>query len=437
MPVTVLSKILPLVELRRIGSLHGISVKHRLTDDDVQDLMRKFDEHGDHQTCCKSSISVLRKANTSSQKDKNAIINSPQEVPTYQSTTVPNVKKLASCEDFPPKPPTAAHRKKIIRQFCEESSALRLEETGCAVCGSLARLETTKSIDILDDSMLQLLKPAMNGLTRQTRSSSDEPICDMPGPVIDSKCSRACISCVDILQRGKTPTLALANGIWLGDVPPELTDLSYVEKLLIARVRHNRCIVRVASSGMNKMMANVIAFEQPTHKVYNFLPPPVEELDEMLAVLFTGPCAPTDEDFKRTPLLDYARVGIDYNELGRYPESGPPVSIEYRKSETNKLPEATSVHDMETNDGNYEGPCPFTALKALAVRHLMEGGNVLAVGHNDVPESIFNNPQLYPQMFPWLFPYGLGGIGQDHFKRKLSSARHKRHLLLYHDKRFQ
>ncbi|KAH7907985.1 hypothetical protein BJ138DRAFT_1013639 [Hygrophoropsis aurantiaca] len=218
------------------------------------------------------------------------------------------------------------------------------------------------------------------------------------------------------------------------------------------------------------MIANVIAFEQPTHKVYNFLPPSIEELDEVLAVLFTGPCAPTDEDFKRTPLLvrrikvaralewlilnhrDYARVKVDYDALNRYPEAGPPVSVEYRHTETNKLPEATSVHDMETNDGNSEGPCPFTvhgitgedynrmtlkALKALAVRHLMEGGNVLAVGHNDVPESIFNNPQLYPQMFPWLFPYGLGGIGQDHFKRKLSSARHKRHLLLYHDKRFQ
>ncbi|KAH7905864.1 hypothetical protein BJ138DRAFT_968160, partial [Hygrophoropsis aurantiaca] len=75
--------------------------------------------------------------------------------------------------------------------------------------------------------------------------------------------------------------------------------------------------------------------------------------------------------------------------------------------------------------------------KAHAVRHLMEGGKVLAVGHNDVPESIFNNPQLYPQMFPWLFPYGLGGIGQTQFKHKLSSARHKKHLLMFHDKRFQ
>ncbi|KAH7906417.1 hypothetical protein BJ138DRAFT_1016244, partial [Hygrophoropsis aurantiaca] len=107
---------------------------------------------------------------------------------------------------------------------------------------------------------------------------------------------------------------------------------------------------------------------------------------------------------------------------------------------------------MEINDGTSEGPCPFTvhgitgeeydtlplkALKAHAVRHLLEGGKILAIGHEAEPESLYNNPQLYPQMFPWLFPYGLGGIGQTHFKGKLSTARHKQHLLMYHDKRFQ
>ncbi|KAH7907843.1 hypothetical protein BJ138DRAFT_1013889, partial [Hygrophoropsis aurantiaca] len=107
---------------------------------------------------------------------------------------------------------------------------------------------------------------------------------------------------------------------------------------------------------------------------------------------------------------------------------------------------------MEENDGNDSGPCPFTVhgitgddyeqlplkvLKAKAIQHLMEGGKVLAIGHSANPESLYDNPQLYPQTFPWLFPYGLGGIGQLHFKKKLSSARHKKHLLMYYDKRFQ
>jgi len=40
-------------------------------------------------------------------------------------------------------------------------------------------------------------------------------------------------------------------------------------------------------------------------------------------------------------------------------------------------------------------------------------------------------------MFPWLFPYGLGGLIQAVYKKKLSDAEHKKLLLMYHDKHFQ
>ncbi|KAH7905163.1 hypothetical protein BJ138DRAFT_1018108, partial [Hygrophoropsis aurantiaca] len=219
-----------------------------------------------------------------------------------------------------------------------------------------------ESVDILDEDSLNLLVPSVNGITRKMRVSGSEPLEDLPGPVLDAMCSRVCSICVSTLRMGKTPVLSLANGLWVGEVPEQLRGLSYVEKLLIARVRHNRCIVRVSSSGMHKMIANAISFKQPTHKIYNALPPSMEDLDEMLAIVFTGPCAPTQDDFKRTPLLvrrnkvacalewlvlnhvDYSRVRIDYDELGRYPETGPPVSVEYRHAETNKRPEAVSVH---------------------------------------------------------------------------------------------
>jgi hypothetical protein len=84
----------------------------------------------------------------------------------------------------------------------------------------------------------------------------------------------------------------LANGLWLGAVPPQLQGLSFAEQLLISRVRRNRCIVKV-SSGMSKMKANVIMFENPMPKIYRRLPPPVEDLDEVLAFIYTGPCKPT------------------------------------------------------------------------------------------------------------------------------------------------
>ncbi|KAF9534444.1 hypothetical protein CPB83DRAFT_866636 [Crepidotus variabilis] len=135
--------------------------------------------------------------------------------------------------------------------------------------------------------------------------------------------------------------------------------------MLIARVRHTCAYVKVAS-GQCKMKANVVAFEAPVQKVYNMLPPPREDLDD-----------PTPEDFKRTPLLirkntvlralrwltlnhaDYADLQISEVNLASYSEECPPVSVEYRQSATNKVPEGTSVFDQEVDDGTEEGQCPF------------------------------------------------------------------------------
>jgi hypothetical protein len=93
----------------------------------------------------------------------------------------------------------------------------------------------------------------------------------------------------------------------------------------------------------------------------------------------------------------YADLEILYKNLDSYPENSPPVVINFRHSNTNKIPEATSVHDMELENGTKEGMCPFTVhtltgeeydttkpetLKAIAMKYLDDGGKVLAIGHS-------------------------------------------------------
>src|ERR1700730_17012197 len=83
--------------------------------------------------------------------------------------------------------------------------------------------------------------------------------------------------------------------------------------------------------------------------IYNILPPPIEEMDEVLAFIYTGPCKPTKADFKCTPMLvrhlkvpkalywlklnhvNYYNCEISEKNLASYPENGPPV-----QSQTNK-----------------------------------------------------------------------------------------------------
>ena len=365
-------------------------------------------------------------------------------------------------EMFPPAPLTAELAHAIITKACDKMSNPQVEETGCAICGQLTLRSQLVPRKKLKEFFNLLCSP---GVSRQQRARHSDKIKDYPF-VIDHSCKYACVSCYAILKKGKVPRCALAKGLWIGPVPDELKRLSFVEKLLVARVRHSCCSIRIAS-GMRKMKANAISFRSPIPKIYDILPPPQKDMDEVLAIMFTGPSCPTASDFLRTPFLvrrnyvkialdwlmlnhaDYADVKFSQANLDSYAESVPPVTVQYSHRTSNKTPEGMSMHDLEDEEGTENGACPFTvhgivgqdletlttnAIKAKALQHLNMGGNFLAVGHSPDPESIWNNPQLYPQMFPWLFPYGLGGIGSV---EKLSHKEHKRRLLMYHDKRFQ
>lgn len=214
------------------------------------------------------------------------------------------------------------------------------------------------------------------------------------------------------------------------------------------------------------MIANAIAFANPTVLVYSTLPPTCEEMSVILAFIYTGSSPPTDDDFKCTPMLvrrekvskaldwlklnhkDYSDLQISKENLSMYPLIGIPVEVSFKKTESSKPiipPQATSVHYDDDEPGTEEGQCPFVvhgltgeeystlsiqALKAEALSHLESGGLTLGIGHDGTPQSIYDNPQLYPQMFPWLFSYGYGGIGQELFKRKLSEWEHKKKLLM-------
>ncbi|KAJ7248014.1 hypothetical protein C8J57DRAFT_1438014 [Mycena rebaudengoi] len=248
--------------------------------------------------------------------------------------------------------------------------------------------------------------------------------------------------------------------------PWQLKDLSFAERMLIARVRHNRCVVRV-NSGRGKLSTNAIVFSNPTVQVYNILPPSCDEMSEVLAFVFLGPSKPTDEEFVRTPMLaaldwlklnhcDYADLHISPENLDALPEYGMPFGVDWKSTsgeDSTLTSEQVSVDNggIDT-EGTRSGKCTFAVhglsgdeygsasirtLKLKTLDHLANNGQTLGFGHSTTPQSMFNNIQLYPQMFPWLFPYRLGGIGHPDPKNRISEAAHKRFLLMYHDKRFQ
>src|ERR1700723_3407078 len=395
--------------------------------------------------------------------------NQEKQGDNYKAANLEAVKKYQvkmSEPSFPPSPPFSELQHTIVSDFCHDMSPSQFIESACAVCGQLT---CNRDLQHLSDADLDLDILIREGVTQEERKHSDDLIQSLEGPVLIENPQCICKSCYNSISKGKMPLLALANGGWLGEVPSVLSDLNFAEQLLVARVRHNCCLVRV-SSGLHKMRANAVTFANPTPKVYEKLPPHKSEMDEVLAFIYTGPCKQTKADFERTPLLvrhrkvtaalewlilnhcDYYDLEISRENLESYDENEPPVIVDYRQSTSNKNTESIAVNDMELEDGTESGMCPFVvhgltgeeystkslkALKAIALQHLTTDGKILAVGHAKQPESIYNNPQLFPQMMPWLFPYGLGGIGNSLQHGRISDIAYKKHLLMYHDKRFQ
>lgn len=102
---------------------------------------------------------------------------------------------------------------------------------------------------------------------------------------------------------------------------------------------------------MHKLRANVICHTIPIPKVCSILPPPKEDLEEVLAFTYIGSTPPTLEDFKHTPFLvcrnkvalalewlklnhiDYMDIDISYKNLAQYDKKIPPVYVLYQKSD--------------------------------------------------------------------------------------------------------
>ncbi|KAJ2916281.1 hypothetical protein MD484_g4135, partial [Candolleomyces efflorescens] len=433
-----------------LAKLHGLSLPSRCSRSEAIKLL------SDHSCVdCSSFYAVFRPINLSDAVD---------DFSMGPATICGNDK----VHKYPPSPIAADETMDIIRDFCRNLEPSNFEEAGCAVCGQLTLLSLLSPLSSVDFSLDPLIEP---GLARKERMTSSDPVQYADGPILADGCSSICDLCSVSLRKGRRPVVSLANGAWVGGVPSELSDLTYAEQCLIARVRCNRYVVRV-SFGQSKLIANAISFPAPTLKVYSHLPPPRAELEEVLAVIFTGVKPPTEEDLERTPLLvrrnkvssalewlklnhsDYADLCIDLDALNSYPDGGVPVKVVHKTmlEDSNVVVSATSIHETEDETGTSEGPCPFTVhelvgsnltnmttsgRKAAALRHLQSGGSVLAVGHSDVPESMYNNPGLYPQIYPWLFPYGLGGVGNPRLQGLVSESRHKKLLLTYYDKRFQ
>ncbi|KAM6499337.1 hypothetical protein JOM56_004845, partial [Amanita muscaria] len=167
-----------------------------------------------------------------------------------------------------------------------------------------------------------------------------------------------CSQCFVQLKHNRRPRFGLCNGLWIGNVPVEMQDLTIPEELLVA-LTFPRCFVfkmhpkigRVndPSSLQRGMVGNVTSFPLNVKDVVEMidgrkLPQPMEILPALIAVTFVGAkqfckkwlsgilrvrrarvAAALRWLIKNNPL--YAKFQLDEVRLGKMPEDGVPIEI--------------------------------------------------------------------------------------------------------------
>ncbi|KAI0708656.1 hypothetical protein C8Q76DRAFT_627620, partial [Earliella scabrosa] len=286
-----------------------------------------------------------------------------------------------------------------------------------------------------------------------------------------------CAECSRSWKRNKLPPLAYANGTFLGDVPPELRDLTFIEESIIAQSRAKCWIVHlredkdsddtpVTAHHQRGFKGHIIVYPQRPETLLKVLPASLEKIMTPICVIFVGSSRPTREWLKekakplavrRERILRalqwlkannpfYADVEIDYNAVDQLPEDGllpyEIQCIEASEGQDTLLSRydvgdvASSTPTSATHDSfhrvvitDIDGRAPANELRAAAIRHIKQkGGKYVQVPHEPVPVNEFCNPDLFPMIYPTLFPYGIGGLEDPRRRSSLSLKRHVKHL---------
>lgn len=465
-PIGVIALSITVSDLCSIIKVHDMGLTTRATKQAMVDTLCNH-----HCTACDMHVTLFKciPIFDAPAKCASAKISTNAPVPTVRSPVVADMSEpVTHPSPFPPHVLDNTREASIVRSCVDAMQPTMFQESGCMVCGQLKPMRHLSSAQHVARFFPVLENDTT---TRKERLADMVPVILLAGPVLDHTMDLICLPCRASVQKGIVPKHALARDLWIGEMPKVLSHLSFVECLLVARVRHSCCFVRVTLSahptlGSRKMISHVVAFESPLSEVYSVLPPPRDELDEVLVVIFTGSSTPTEEDMKWTPLLvchiniveslewlklnhcDYQDVEVSMENLSMYEDGKALVAIIYKDRNSNKVPKGTSVFDNDEADGTMDSLCPVVVhslvgehldtlpiktQKTMAAQHFKANHGILAIGHAKHPESIYDNPRLYPSMFPWLFPYGLGGMGST----DLLDKAYKKWLLMYHDKRFQ
>ena len=200
--------------------------------------------------------------------------------------------------------PSEAERKSCYREFYQATSNTALKLVVCAVCGRERdyRPDKVSSVglkDIPSPSRLAPEKPHPEHTLFDGMLLQPEGLVQHDGDMV----ANVCDECMRDLKKPTAlpPRFSLANNLWVGTVPPELSTLTFPEQLLIAHLYPRVYVFKLfpksgggATDGLQRgMRGNVSTYELNVQAMTEMvegklMPRPPAVLSSLIAITYIG-----------------------------------------------------------------------------------------------------------------------------------------------------
>jgi hypothetical protein len=253
---------------------------------------------------------------------------------------------------------TEEEMKGCFRDFRAATSNDKLRVYQCVVCARELGPEQGKMSTLLHNLSVQNLLQPVRCHEAHSLWRGALVLTRCIGDLERGRMVWICGECESALRRDALPRLALANDLWIGDVPCELTALTIPEQLLIAR-HYPRCYVfklypregaHLESERLQRgMKGNVSLYELNTREVVKMLegqklPNRAATLASVVVITFVGGLTLPKDWLKNTFRIRrrrvyealvwlkrnnclYGDICIDEEQLQTLPEDGIPDEI--------------------------------------------------------------------------------------------------------------
>ena len=297
---------------------------------------------------------------------------------------------------------TTSAKEELVRAFRKESGSEQLRTFHCASCVA-SYPDAQKHVVPFDDVPLDCfqcppdLRPFLHNSVGLPSLRGDYSDIVLYADSVAFHCGRpvsidVCADCASFIRRSKCPPLAVVNLNFLGDVPAELRDLTFIEEQIVALCRAKCTIVhlkdscereleqcsdcdntdRHAPNDQRGFKGHIIVYPQRPDEVVNLLPLSLQDISSPVCVIFVGSKAPTLEWLRKRakPLLVrrervraalywlkahndlYANLEISESRLATLPENDLlPVHVEH-VSPSAAQDVLTSRYDLASSDND-------------------------------------------------------------------------------------